>query len=42
MVDLITIRLPLRHWRQIVSDIEDMCGCDEDEIEILSKVEILD
>lgn len=32
----VTITLPLAHWRQIVSDIENMCGVGADEIEILS------
>lgn len=39
--EIVTIRLPLDHWEQIVSDIEDMCGSSDD-IEILSKVERLD
>lgn len=38
----ITIRLPKSHWRQIVSDLENMCGCGEDEIEILQDVEVIE
>lgn len=38
---LITIRLPESHWRQIVSDIENMCGTSEEDIEILQEVEVL-
>lgn len=38
----ITIRLPESSWRQIVSDIEDMCGADAEDIEILQDVEVLD
>lgn len=42
-VEMITIRLPSSHWRQIESDIEQMCGTgDHDEIEILSQVEIVE
>jgi hypothetical protein len=38
----ITITLPRSHWRQIESDIENMCGTgDHSQIEILSKVRIL-
>lgn len=39
---LVTIRLPLSNWRQIVSDIENMCGLMADEIEILAETEVLD
>jgi hypothetical protein len=38
---LITIRLPKENWDQIVSDIENMCGCNSDDIEILQGIEIL-
>lgn len=38
MTDYITIKMPLAHWRQLVSDYEDMCGVGEDEIEILQDV----
>lgn len=35
---LVTVTLPLSHWQQIVSDIENMCGTgDHSEIEILSQ-----
>lgn len=35
---LVTVTLPLSHWQQIVSDIENMCGTgDHAEIEILSR-----
>ena len=37
----IILRLPRSHWRQIVSDLEQICGCAEEEIEILQEVEIL-
>lgn len=39
---MITLRLPLSHWQQIVNDIEDMCGVGQDDIEILSQVEHVD
>lgn len=39
---VVTIRLPQAHWRQIVSDIQGMCGCGRGEIEILSSVEVLE
>lgn len=47
----VTIRLPQEDWRQIVSDIENMCGRgreldpddpDDEGIEILSHIEVLD
>lgn len=38
----ITIRLPRSHWSQIVSDLENMCGTGEEDIEILQQVEILE
>lgn len=41
MSKMITLRLPESHWRQIVSDLENMCGVGEEEIEILQEVEIL-
>lgn len=37
---MITITLPEANWRLIVSDIEDMCGCGADEIEILQNVTV--
>jgi hypothetical protein len=37
----VTITLPRSHWRQIVGDIENMCGAPAHEIEILSKVSVL-
>ncbi len=37
----ITIRISESSWRQLVSDYEDMCGCGEDEIEILSDYEVV-
>lgn len=39
---MVTVRLPRSHWKQIVRDIEDLCGIDMDsgEIEILSQVEV--
>jgi len=37
------LRLPASHWRQIESDIEDMCSTgDHSEIEILSQVEVVE
>jgi hypothetical protein len=40
---LVTVTMPLSHWRQIVSDIENMCGTgDHSEIEILSQFEVSD
>ena len=39
--ELITIVIPRADWQQIVSDIENMCGCSEDEIEILQNYEIV-
>lgn len=42
MAELITIRLPLAHWHQIVDDIENMCGTSSEDIEILQEVEVLD
>jgi hypothetical protein len=38
--DILTIRIPRADWVQIVSDIENMCGCGRDEIEILQSVEV--
>ena len=40
--EYVTIRLPRGDWRQIVRDIEDMCGCSRDEIEILQDVEVIE
>lgn len=38
----ITIRLPKGDWQQIVSDIENMCGVDASDIEILQSVVIVE
>jgi hypothetical protein len=38
----VTVRMPLSHWRQIVSDYEDFCGRSRTGIEVLGKVETLD
>jgi hypothetical protein len=37
---MVTVRLPRSHWRQIESDIENMCGTDSSEIEILSQAQV--
>ena len=40
---LVSVTLPISHWRQIVSDIESMCGTgDHSEIEILSQFTVTD
>jgi len=39
--NLVTVRLPRSSWNQIVDDIENMCGMDAEDIEILSEVEYL-
>jgi hypothetical protein len=39
--ELITVVIPRADWNQIVSDIENMCGCSESEIEILQNYEIV-
>jgi hypothetical protein len=39
---LVTVTLPLSHWQQIVSDIEDMCGSHRNDIEILSSAVLVD
>lgn len=38
---MVTVRLPLSSWNQIVSDIENMCGTSAENIEILQEVEIV-
>jgi hypothetical protein len=38
---MVTVRMPLSHWNQIVSDIENMCGESAENIEILQQAEIL-
>lgn len=38
---MVTVRLPLSSWNQIVSDIENMCGTSAEHIEILQEAEIL-
>jgi hypothetical protein len=38
---MVTIRLPLANWNQIVSDIENMCGTSAENIEILQDTETL-
>lgn len=38
MSKYVVVTLPQAHWDQIVSDIENMCGADAEEIEILSDV----
>lgn len=42
MDDLITIVIPRGDWNQIVSDIENMCGCGSEDIEILQSAVIQD
>jgi hypothetical protein len=37
---MVTVRLPRSHWSQIVSDIENMCGTDSSEVEILSQAQV--
>ena len=37
---MVTVRLPLSHWNQIVSDIENMCGTSSEHIEILQDVTV--
>jgi hypothetical protein len=37
----VIIELPLAHWNQIVSDIENMCGQSAEHIEILRQVTIM-
>lgn len=37
--DMITVRLPRSHWRQIVDDVENMCGLPARDIEILRRVD---
>lgn len=39
---MVTVRLPRSHWSQIVSDIENMCGTDSSEIEILSQAQVVE
>lgn len=41
-IQWVNVRIPKSHWSQIVSDLEDMCGCSEDEIEILAEAEVTD
>ena len=36
------IKIDKGDWDQIVSDIENMCGTSEDEIEILQSYEVLE
>jgi hypothetical protein len=36
-----TIRLPKSHWRQIVDNIEEMCGVGRENIEILGHIETI-
>lgn len=38
----IVLKIPFNDWNQIESDIENMCGMNADEIEILSNVVVLD
>lgn len=38
---MVTVRLPLASWNQIVDDIENMCGTSAENIEILQDAEIL-
>jgi hypothetical protein len=38
---MVTVRLPLSHWNQIVSDLENMCGTSAEDIEILQQAEIV-
>lgn len=38
---MVTVRLPLGDWNQIVSDIENMCGTSAENIEILQQAEIV-
>lgn len=42
MDEVITVRIPLRDWNQIVNDIENMCGVGRDEIEILQSAVVLE
>lgn len=38
---IVTVKLPLSHWMQLVRDTEDRCGTgDHSEIEILSQFEV--
>lgn len=39
MTKYIYLKMPESHWRQLVSDYEDMCGVGEEEIEILQDYE---
>lgn len=38
---MVTIQLPMASWKQIVSDIENMCGTQAENIEILQDAEII-
>lgn len=38
--DVVWVRLPRADWRQIVSDIENMCGTSASEIEILQSAAV--
>jgi hypothetical protein len=40
--EILTIRIPRADWAQIVSDIENMCGCGRDQIEILQSAQIVE
>jgi hypothetical protein len=40
--EMVTVRLPRSHWRQIVDDIENMCGTSAHKIEILRKAKIVE
>jgi hypothetical protein len=39
---MVTVRLPRSHWSQIESDIENMCGTDSSEIEVLSQAQVVE
>ena len=39
---IVTVSLPMSHWQQIVSDIENMCGVGAYDIEILSQAVLTD
>lgn len=41
-IQWVNVRIPKSHWSQIVSDLEDMCGCSQDEIEILAEAVVTD
>lgn len=42
LADYVRVCIPRADWNQIVDDIENMCGCSSNEIEILQNAEVED